>query len=88
LKLSIGLEKDKERSELKLRATQAAAELKLCEDHLQCVIEGIGQDQLLVRFFRIHRSDYDREFSFVLDVSNQAYKGMSFLSHSPSRPYK
>ena len=43
---------------------------------LHGVIEGIADDQILVRFTHIDPSDLDREFSLVIDVSNKIYKGM------------
>ena len=42
---------------------------------LHGVIEGIAEDQILVRFTHIDPSDLDREFSLVIDVSNKTYKG-------------
>jgi kinetochore protein Spc25, fungi type len=40
------------------------------------VVEGIEKDRLLVRFTHIAKFDLEREFSFVLDVSNRLYKGL------------
>lgn len=42
---------------------------------LHGVIEGIADDQILVRFTHIDPSDLDSEFSLVIDVSNKTYKG-------------
>jgi kinetochore protein Spc25 len=50
--------------------------LRACEETLHGVIEGIADDQILVRFTHIDPSDLDREFSLVIDVSNKIYKGM------------
>lgn len=44
---------------------------------LHGVIEGVADDQVLVRFTHIDPSDLGREFSLVIDVSNKAYKGRS-----------
>ena len=46
------------------------------------MIEGIAEDQILVRFTHIDPSDLDREFSFVIDVSNKVYKGGECLTGS------
>jgi len=43
---------------------------------LHGVIEGIADDQILIRFTHIDPSDLDREFSIVIDVSNKTYKGV------------
>ena len=68
-------EKNKERSTLNAHAAYASPELKTCEQRLRCVVEGIEKDQLLVRFSHVDKSAFQREFSFVLDVSARAYRG-------------
>jgi hypothetical protein len=73
----VATEKNKERSVLNTHAESATPELKSCEHRLRCVVEGIEKDQLLVRFSHIDKSDLDREFSFVLDVSTRSYRGES-----------
>jgi hypothetical protein len=59
-------------------------EVETLEKVLACVIEGLENNQLLIRFTRIDESDLDREFSFILDVSSRSYKG-SFLAITLSR---
>lgn len=39
------------------------------------MVEGIGNNQTLLRFTHVDRSDTSREFSIVIDVSNRTYKG-------------
>lgn len=39
------------------------------------MVEGIEKDQLLVRFSQVDPFDLNREFSFVIDVSDRIYKG-------------
>lgn len=68
-------EKNKESSILSSHSSCVAPELRVCEQRLSCVIEGVEMDQLLVRFSRIDPSDIDREASFVIDFLNQMYKG-------------
>ena len=68
-------EKDKERQTLQLRATAISPELDVCQHQLRCVVEGIEKHQILVRFTHIDASDPNCEFSLVVDVSGQIYKG-------------
>jgi hypothetical protein len=42
---------------------------------LHGVIEGIADDQILIRFTHIDPSDLGREFSLVIDASSKTYKG-------------
>lgn len=48
---------------------------------LHGVIEGIADDQILIRFTHIDPSDPGREFSLVMDVSNKTYKGERIGGH-------
>lgn len=68
-------EKNKERATLRTHASRVSPEIDSCEHLLSCVIEGIERDQLLVRFSQIDAWEPDREFSFVLDLSDSVYKG-------------
>jgi len=68
-------EKDEERSILSSHSSCVRPELRVCEQRLSCVIEGVEKDRLLVRFSRIDSSEIDREASFVIDLLNQMYKG-------------
>ncbi|KAK1232491.1 kinetochore-associated Ndc80 complex subunit spc25 [Marasmius sp. AFHP31] len=76
-------ERNKERTTLTSHAARISPELESCQQLLACVIEGVEKDQLLIRFTRVDESDLEREFSFILDVSQPSlYKGMSpFRSH-------
>jgi kinetochore protein Spc25, fungi type len=76
-------EKNKERSTLYAYAAYASPELKTCEHRLRCIVEGIENDQLLVRFSHVDKTDFEKEFSFVLDVSSRAYRGAWFLLCPP-----
>lgn len=69
-------EKEREENLLRSRAQEVHHKLRACEETLHGVIEGIADDQILVRFTHIDPSDLDREFSLVIDVSNKIYKGM------------
>ena len=68
-------EKSKELSILSSHSSCVPPELRVCEQRLSCVIEGVEKDRLLVRFSRIDSTEIDREASFVIDLSSQMYKG-------------
>lgn len=68
-------EKEREENLLRSRAREVNYKLRACEDMLHGVIEGIADDQILIRFTHIDPSDLDREFSVVIDVSSRTYKG-------------
>ena len=68
-------EKNKELSTLSTHSSCVPPELRVCEQKLSCVIEGVEKDRLLVRFCRIDSTEIDREASFVIDLSSQEYKG-------------
>ncbi len=72
-------EREIERKTLAAHAAPVSAELRACERGLGCIIEGVGPDQLLIRYSV--KGDEDscsmHEVSFVLDVSSPSYKGAS-----------
>ena len=68
-------ERNRERSILETYASRTVPELVESERRLQCYIEGIEKDKILVRFTHIDKTNLDREFSVVIDVSNNVYKG-------------
>ncbi|KAL0578253.1 kinetochore-associated Ndc80 complex subunit spc25 [Marasmius crinis-equi] len=77
-------ERNKERTTLTSHAARISPELDTCQQLLACVVEGVEKDQLLIRFTRVDESDLDREFSFILDVSQPStYK---VLTTSPPLP--
>lgn len=69
-------EKEREENLLRSRAQEVNYKLRACEEMLHGVIEGIADDQVLIRFTHIDPSDLDREFSIVIDVSSKTYKGV------------
>jgi len=69
-------EKEREENLLRSRDQEVYHKLRACKEMLHGVIEGIADDQVLVRFTHIDPSDLDREFSLVIDVSNKTYKGV------------
>lgn len=76
-------EKEREENLLRSHAQEVNYKLRACEEMLHGVIEGIADDQILVRFTHIDPSDLDREFTLVIDVSNKIYKGESFVIDDP-----
>ena len=66
-----------ERKTLAMHAIPISAELRACERALSCIIEGVGPDQLLIRYSLKggESSRSTHEVSFVLDVSSSSYKG-------------
>ncbi|KAK7043738.1 kinetochore-associated Ndc80 complex subunit spc25 [Paramarasmius palmivorus] len=79
-------ERNKERTTLDAFAVRISPELKACEKRLACVIEGIEKNQLLIRFTKVDKADPDKEFSFVIDVSNQMYKVLTTSPPLPTLP--
>ncbi|KAF8555950.1 hypothetical protein OG21DRAFT_1507178 [Imleria badia] len=79
-------EKDAERDILNEHAAQLEPELAACESWLKCNIEGIEADQILIRFSHIDEGSFDREFSFVLDVSSPSYNVITTTPPLPALP--
>jgi len=70
-------EREMERKTLIKHAIPISAELRACERALDCIIEGVGPEQLLIRY-SLRSGENSRsthEVSFVLDVSSSSYKG-------------
>lgn len=78
-------EKEREESILRSRAQEVNHKLRACEEILHGVIEGIADDQILIRFTHIDPSDLGREFSLVIDVSSKTYKGEIVVAFHSSR---
>ncbi|KAL6301020.1 chromosome segregation protein Spc25-domain-containing protein [Sparassis latifolia] len=79
-------ERNRERSLLNNHASRVAPELVDCESRLQCLVEGIDEDKLLIRFTHLDPSDLNREFSLVLDISNRSYKVPTTTPFLPTLP--
>ena len=69
-----------EKSTLRRNASPIAPQLKFSAAALGFSMEGIEVDQLLVRFWDLDPSDNEAEASFVLDTSNQHFRG-AFTAH-------
>ena len=71
-------EREIEQKTLAAHAARASSELRACERALSCIIEGVGPDQLLIRYsINGGEGSSTRDVSFVLDVSSPSYKGAS-----------
>ncbi|KAI0042089.1 hypothetical protein FA95DRAFT_1610468 [Auriscalpium vulgare] len=79
-------EREAERTVLDAHASEVAVEVTACEHATQCFIEGVGQDQLLIRYLHISKRDWSREASFVLDVSSRTYKVITATPQLPNLP--
>ncbi|KAF9466858.1 chromosome segregation protein Spc25-domain-containing protein [Collybia nuda] len=79
-------ERNKERSTLTMHASRVSPALEACEHRLSCIVEGIEREQLLIRFWLVDPSEPQREFSFVMDVSDTAYKVIMSSPPLPSLP--
>ena len=69
------VERSREENLLNSHAAHTAPELSESEAKLQCVVEGIEKDKLLVRFLNLDPSNREKECSLVIDVSSRSYKG-------------
>ncbi|KAK7471111.1 kinetochore-associated Ndc80 complex subunit spc25 [Stygiomarasmius scandens] len=83
---SLKRERYNERTTLKRHASNLTPEVEVLETALGCVIEGLENNQLLVRFTRVDESDLNREFSFILDVSTRSYKVLKTSPPLPTLP--
>jgi len=70
-------DKEREQSTLSHYGSRVSPDVNLLQRRLGCVVEGVERDQILVRFTKIDKSDPEREFGFVLDVSGPTYRGLS-----------
>ncbi|KAE8542569.1 hypothetical protein D1P53_001349 [Cryptococcus gattii VGV] len=85
------VEKERQTNVLNDMRGKDTTELKQLEEALGWKVEGIKQDQLLMRFTLIDPEDPAREFSIIVDVSKQDYSGITQLRPSypfPPRPVR
>ncbi|KAI0272643.1 hypothetical protein BC834DRAFT_356548 [Gloeopeniophorella convolvens] len=85
---SLRRERERERLTLEQHMAPLAAEARACERALGCVIEGVGPDQLLIRFsIKVGEGDGSKQdASFVLDVSLQSYRVLTSTPLLPTLP--
>jgi kinetochore protein Spc25, fungi type len=72
----MSLERDKERSTLNTHLSSILPELEECQRYLHCTIEGLENQThlILVLFDGLDDSKAEREFRFVIDISEKTYK--------------
>ena len=74
-RLNAAAERSREENLLNAHAARTAPELSESEAKLQCVVEGIEKDKLLVRFLDLDPGNGEKECNLVIDVSSRSYKG-------------
>lgn len=72
---SYKLERSVERQALAAQASRNGPELSFWEDHLAMKLEGVKEDVLRIVYSHIFESDWTREGSFTIDLSEREYKG-------------
>ncbi|GJE92056.1 Spindle Spc25 domain-containing protein [Phanerochaete sordida] len=79
-------EREREHALLNTHASRTSPELTECEFRLRSVVEGIDKDKILVRFTHIDPADPQREFSVVVDVSEDIYRVPTTSPFLPNLP--
>ncbi|KAH9949461.1 chromosome segregation protein Spc25-domain-containing protein [Amylocystis lapponica] len=79
-------ERNREQTVLQTHAAHITPELVDCESKLQCLVEGIDRDKILVSFPRLDATDLNHDFSLVIDVSNHSYKVPTTTPFLPTLP--
>ena len=69
-----------ERRALAAQASKNGPELSFWEEHLAMKLEGVREDILRIVFSHVYESDWMRECSFTIDLSEREYKGYQTLS--------
>ncbi|CAE7077358.1 unnamed protein product [Rhizoctonia solani] len=69
------LEKSQDMAKLEHQVALNEPEARALGDLLKWRVEGVQRDVLCITFTHIDESDWTREFSFVVDVSDKSYKG-------------
>ncbi|KAG5339730.1 putative kinetochore protein SPC25 [Termitomyces sp. T112] len=78
-------ERTTERNTLSTHAAHISPGVEAIERALGCMVEGIGADQVLLRFAHLDPANPDRECSLVLDVA-QGYKVATASPPLPTLP--
>ncbi|KAG6899227.1 hypothetical protein C0993_012097 [Termitomyces sp. T159_Od127] len=78
-------ERTTERNTLSTHAGHVSPEVEGIEKALGCVVEGLGADQVLLRFSHLDAANPDRECSLVLNVT-QGYKVATASPPLPTLP--
>ncbi|CAE6459438.1 unnamed protein product [Rhizoctonia solani] len=70
------LEKSQDLAKLEHQVALNEPEAQSLSDLLKWTVEGVQRDVLRIKFTHIDESDWAREFSFVVDLSERTYKGV------------
>ena len=71
------VERSVERRALAAQAAKNGPELAFWEEHLAMKIEGVKEDVLQIVYSHISETDWMREYSFTVDLSERDYKGIA-----------
>jgi Chromosome segregation protein Spc25 len=74
--ISYILERSLERRALAAQASKNGPELSFWEEHLAMKIEGVKEDILRIVYNHVYESDWMRECSFTIDLTERNYKGI------------
>lgn len=69
------LERTLERRALAAQASKNEPELSFWEEHLAMKLQGVKDDVLRIAYSHIYESDWNRECSFTIDLTEREYKG-------------
>lgn len=75
-------ERSVERRALAAQVSKNGPELAFWEEHLAMKIEGVKADILRIVYNHISETDWMREYSFTVDLSERDYKGTAMLKYS------
>ncbi|KAG8682239.1 kinetochore-associated Ndc80 complex subunit spc25 [Ceratobasidium sp. 395] len=73
------LEKSKDLAKLERQVAMNEPEARVLEDVLKWSVEGVERNVVRIKFTHIDQANPAREFSFVVDLNENRYKGVSFF---------
>jgi kinetochore protein Spc25, fungi type len=69
------IERSVERRAIAAQVSKNGPELSFWEEHLAMKIEGVKEDVLRIVYSHISETDWMREYSFTVDLSERDYRG-------------
>jgi len=76
------VERSVERRALAAQESKNGPELSFWEEHLAMKIEGVKEDVLRIVYSHISETDWMREYSLTIDLSERDYKGATRPNYS------
>ena len=70
------VERSLERRVLAAQASKNGPELSFWEDHLAMKLEGVREDVLRIIYTHVYETDWTKECTFIVDLSERDYKGI------------